>query len=410
MAKRRSGGRRCMKYWSNFYPQVVDFFAYCKLFVGTLFMGRKTGKNLPLRRNVILGGVLCLTIVFALSPTGKIILCADWTGFCEDTTREESIEKNANGQIQKRTEITKHQSGKTLWDVLGLAGVIAVPILLVVLGYQFQRKDQQRAEQLAIDERNIAEKQAITERDIANEHLRDEALQAYIDRMSEALLDKKLILSGDDDPVRDVARIRTLTILRRLRDDGERKATVLLFLYDAGLLKNRPSAPFVNLRDVDFNGANLNGANLNGANLKGANLEAANMNVANLVEANLHGAKLKGANMNIAFLYGANLYGANLDKAILYGANLKGANLEAASLCGANLERTNLEGANLDKVILYGANLERTNLEGATNCIPDQIRAAKNWEKAHYSPDFRQELGLPPECSILVGDNLENTQ
>lgn len=370
----------------------ANFFAYYKSLIGG-----KTDKNPPWRNwllGVVLGIIVCLMIVFALSARGRTILCADWTGFCEDTTREESIEKNVNGQIQKRTEITKHQSGKTLWDALELAGVIAVPILLVVLGYQFQRKDQQRAEQLSIDERNIAEKQAISERDIANEYLRDEALQAYIDRISEALLDNKLILSGDDDPVRDVARIRTLTILRRLRDDGERKATVLLFLYDAGLLKNRPSAPFVNLRDADFNGVNLDGANLEGANLKGAKL-----NIAFLQGANLNIAKLKGANLNIAFLQKANLYGANLDEAILYGANLKEANLKGASLCGANLERTNLEGANLDEAILYGANLEETNLKGATNCILDQIRAAKNWEKAHYSRDFRQELGLPPESS-----------
>ncbi len=366
--------------------------------------------------------IVILAIVAFLPPVRNQVInfiCSEHSGFCKDTTKEESVEKNAKGQIQKRTEITKHQSGKTLWDWLGLAGTLAVPVLLAYLGYQFQRKDQRRAEEQARTEKARAEEQAKTEKDIANDNLRDAALEAYIDRMSELLLDRNLISSNYDDPVQDVARTRTLTVLRRLKDDGERKAIVFQFLGDAGLLDIGGSTPVIYLRDSDFSGANLKGAYLNRINLSEVNLDRTNLDRAildgtNLDRATLQGAiltnaKLEDSRMMQANLSGANLQRANLSRAFLMETNLSGANLQGANLNGATLYRTNLNGANLQganliAAILADANLEGANLEGANlnfakDCTPDQIKAAKNWKKAHYGQDFRQKLGLPPEPS-----------
>ncbi len=357
-------------------------------------------------RRVLLTGtiILVLVIVFAFAFVPNVrnpaitLICDNRIGFCEDTTREDSVEKNAKGQIQKRTEIIKYQSGKTLWDWLSL---FLVPVLLIILGYLFQSRDQRRAEQ-----------QANTEKNIANEYLRDEALQAYIDRMSELLLDRNLILSGYDHPVRDVARTRTLTILRRLSGDGERKARVLQFLYDAGLLdyKTINSAPLVNLPLVKLIEADFGEAKLGVAKLSGANLEGVNLSKAYLGGANLEGANLGRANLWVSYLLGANLQKANMEQAILVGANLEGAILVGAHLVGANMQQVNLVGAilvganlggailvgaNLEGAILVGANLEGAILVEAKNCPPDQIKTALNWEKATYSSDFRQKLGLP---------------
>ena len=69
----------------------------------------------------------------------------DWTGFGEGTIREETRQKkDKDGPF---TETTKYQSGKTLWDLLELAGTLAVPTLIAVLGYQFQQR-QKEAEQI----------------------------------------------------------------------------------------------------------------------------------------------------------------------------------------------------------------------------------------------------------------------
>ena len=63
-----------------------------------------------------------------------------------------------------------------------------------------------------------------------NQH--ETALQAYIDKMSELLLEKNLRNSAKEDEVSKIARVRTLTILPLL--DGNRKSSLLKFLYETG--------------------------------------------------------------------------------------------------------------------------------------------------------------------------------
>lgn len=357
-------------------------------------MDSRTEKNLFWR--ILLTEVVLVLII--ITPVFIVHRCDDWTGFCKDTTTEVSIEKNAKGQIQKRTDITKYQSGKTLWDWLGL---FAVPVLLVILGYLFQRRDAERAEKQAKAEKEQAENQAELESEIASANLREDALQAYLDRMAELLLNpqyrKELIpREGEDqksdNSVRDVARIRTVTIIRRLERDKERQATVLHFLRDAEMLnflfKN------ANLEGVDLEGANLRRADLTGANLMGVNLRNALMVEAKLQGANLYKANLMGANLDRAHLEKANLIEANLVGALLVAAHLQEAQLWGAVLMAAYLQRAELWGAVLNEAILVGA-----------FCTADQIKLARNWEKAYYSPDFRKELGLPPEMSEAKKDN-----
>ena len=57
---------------------------------------------------------------------------------------------------------------------------------------------------------------------------RETALQTYIDKMSELLLEKHLRTSQPEEEVRKIARVRTLTVLRGL--DANRKGSVLQFL------------------------------------------------------------------------------------------------------------------------------------------------------------------------------------
>ncbi len=99
--------------------------------------------------------------------------------------------------------------------------------------------------------------------------------------MLELLLDKNLSGSQPGSDVREVARARTLTALRRV--GNKRKCEVLRFLHEAGLIYRGKA--IVDLREADLSradlsniklsGADLNNALLNGANLKGANLRGA---------------------------------------------------------------------------------------------------------------------------------------
>lgn len=163
---------------------------------------------------------------------------------------------------------------------------------------------------------------------------------------------------------------------------------------------------YVDFSEADLNGANLNEADLNGANLIGADLIGASLIRASLIRANLSKAYLYGADLseaNFSILvpvptkrknvrYEIKTVGANLSGAAFNGANLTKANLRGVNFDGADLSEANLSGAYLSEASLVGANFQ--NAKGLTL---DDIKAAKNWEQAHYDEDFRQQLGLPPK-------------
>jgi hypothetical protein len=115
----------------------------------------------------------------------------------------------------------------TLRDWLQL---LIVPFALVVIGFVFTVQQDARQQQ-------IEAQRAEAERELAKQRAQDEALQAYLDQMSELLLEKDLRASDEDSEVRTLARARTLTVLGRLGPD--RKIAILEFLYEASLINRK---------------------------------------------------------------------------------------------------------------------------------------------------------------------------
>ncbi|MRW76305.1 pentapeptide repeat-containing protein, partial [Staphylococcus aureus] len=68
-------------------------------------------------------------------------------------------------------------------------------------------------------------------------------------------------------------------------------------------------------------------------------------------------------------------------------------------LSGADLSNVNLSNAYLWKAQLINANLSNADLMGAWGLTPEQVKSARNWEKAKYDKDFRVKLGLPPSLT-----------
>lgn len=214
--------------------------------------------------------------------------------------------------------------GKTLWNWLELLGALAIPIAVAVLGALFARRERERGEQRQQEDASKEERQRQAEREIADDRAREAVLETYLDRMTELLLDGGLGQSTEGARVRQVARARTLTTLRRL--DGERKGVLLRFLYESELILATPNA-VLSLSDADLSRANLTFASLDRADLRGAYLN----------EADLMGAHLKGANLIWTYLNSDNLMMAELGGAKLSNANLSGAELTFADLSGADL-------------------------------------------------------------------------
>jgi uncharacterized protein YjbI with pentapeptide repeats len=236
---------------------------------------------------------------------------------------------------------------KTSWDWIQVLLLPAVLTLATLLFIRAERTNRQKVTQL----RNQ------NERVIAIDNQCETALQAYLNRMSELLLEEKNSrVSAPDTEIWNVARALTLTLLRRL--DAGRKGSVLQFLYESGLINKNAGKSILDLNGADLSEADLSGAKLSCVILSGALLVEADLSEAHLMEANLNVAILSGADLS-----GANLSGATLTWAILTGANLSGADLSGANLSGANLTGANLSGANLSKAILDKAYLNEVDLK-----------------------------------------------
>jgi len=286
--------------------------------------------------------VAVLALVLVLAALVVLGYRQPWTGF--------------GGSYDSQGE---WRPAKTLWDWLVL--LLPAQVVAVIAAYEVYRR--RARSQLELD------------------RSREAALQEYLTVITD-LLKAGLRQSKPADIRRDIARARTLTLLRRL--DGARKGTVLRFLSEVGLIRGRPDAIVSldksDLRKVDLSGADLPEMDLGGANLRGANLRGTGLSKSYLGETDLRQADLSRADLGTAKLLGADLSQANLVMADLSKADLTGAVLRRADLTGAdlsgivqegfrlrwvNLSGTDLESADVSVVDLRGAKLHKADLRGA---------------------------------------------
>jgi len=227
------------------------------------------------------------------------------------------------------------------WNVLK---VLAVPITVGAAVPWLNRQQKKR------------------EQEGENQRAQDEALQAYLNQMSQLLIDKERPLhrAVRGDELSTVARAWTLTVLdtldsSRLKgleplDSGRRKRRVVKFLYEAKLIC--ADGAIVRLSKVNLNGADLREADLSNANLSAADLSGADLS-------------------------GADLRGADLSEAILNGAVLKGAQLGTARqivvLPDGGAEPAEPNPANLRQAVL-----NHTDLTKATGWTHEQLDRAKS--------------------------------
>ena len=228
------------------------------------------------------------------------------------------------------------QHTKTLWDRLQL---LIIPLALAVLAYQLNSAQAKRERTAVLDS------------------AREDVLDGYYQQMSTAAAERQLLRSERESDVGTVARITTLSAVRRL--NGARRGQVLRFLHEAQLVQKASS---VDVTRAAFRGAELTGSVLDSADLDDIDLSHADLRHASLVDATLNDAVLADADlrhalMNPASLFGARMSGADLRSAFLEDADLRRADLRDADLRDADLRGADLRGANLLAADLRGADL-----------------------------------------------------
>lgn len=265
---------------------------------------------------------------------------------------------------------------KSLWEWLKL---LIIPAAIAAGGLWFSEQQRQR------------------ELDIANQRAQDEALQAYLDQMSQLLADKDRPLNATSpgDSLITVARARTLTILPGL--DETHKSRLLQFLVESFLIQgDKKRSPIISLSGADLRGANLRGADLHGAYLRGAKLDNARLRGADLGSADLTRAALSGIDLSDSYLADAKLrdaklVGANLQNAKLVGADLREGHLRDADLTGSDLRNANLRdarlrGADLYKAKVTGANFSKAELRGVKRITDELLEQQASFLKGAMMP------------------------
>jgi uncharacterized protein YjbI with pentapeptide repeats len=265
--------------------------------------------------------------------------------------------------------------------------LLIIPIFLTIGLYFLNRSDQE------------------TERQIARDRQYESALQAYLDNMAALILQKDL-LKGEIEQAKDIARIRTLTVLRAL--DGTRKGLVVKFLHEAGLLSREKA--IVNLAGADLSYADLRFAKLQGANLARTNLSFALLSYANLRSASFSSSYMGGADLSYVnspvdfwdHLDALSREDSREDSVDLTMTNLKGANLEFSRLKYAHLFGAHLEDANLHRSDLTGADLTSASFTHANlrNAILTDVSVSGKELKDAYMD----------KSTIMPGVRRDNTQ
>src|SRR5215211_9292129 len=196
---------------------------------------------------------------------------------------------------REQTEETKQSRwgfrGKTVWDFLQL---LIVPLMLVAIGLVFSVQQDAR-------QQRVENQRAEAERELAEQRAQDEALQAYLDQMSQLMLERKLLEAGQGDPVHTLAQARASTVILRL--DAEHNESVTRFLVTSGLAVSGEASARL-LSEITLSHASLSESYLPNAELSDAFLD---------------GAWLRDANLGGAFLSNAYLPNAELCRVDLIG-------------------------------------------------------------------------------------------
>jgi uncharacterized protein YjbI with pentapeptide repeats len=283
---------------------------------------------------------------------------------------EEKGRQTADKKESRKPWTLREFGGQMVWDWLHLLSALAIPVVLALAGLYFEAQLDER-------QRSIENQRAEAERELAEQRAQDEALQAYLNQMSQLMLERKLLEAEEGDPVHTLAQARTSTVILRL--DAEHNQSVTGFLIDSGLAESSEASPRL-LRGIALPHAKLSGAPLHftdlsdailvNADLSNASLVQADLSDAYLVNAYLVNADLTNADLSTASLDGADLSGAalnvaDLSDAGLRGADLSGADLNTANLSDAILNHADLSDAILDFADLSGAHLFNADLSGA---------------------------------------------
>src|ERR671911_2499523 len=107
--------------------------------------------------------------------------------------------------LDQKTD-SEQQTKQSRWGFRGMTvrnwlELLIVPLVLVGIGLLFEMQQANRQQAMEEQQQALEERRAKAERELAEQRAQDEALQAYLDQMSQLMLERKLLEAEQGDPV-----------------------------------------------------------------------------------------------------------------------------------------------------------------------------------------------------------------
>ena len=96
---------------------------------------------------------------------------------------EEKGRQTADKKESRKPWTLREFGGQMVWDWLHLLSALAIPVVLALARLYFEAQLDER-------QRSIENQRAEAERELAEQRAQDEALQAYLDQMSQLIVDR----------------------------------------------------------------------------------------------------------------------------------------------------------------------------------------------------------------------------
>jgi uncharacterized protein YjbI with pentapeptide repeats len=305
-----------------------------------------------------------------------------------------SVLKQEGGKKQDRWGLR----GKTLWDWLPILGTLLIPVFIAAAGWG-----------VAWHLSNLERQRADNAEALEEQRAQDEALQVYLDQMSQLMIENNLRESKEDSAIRVLARARTLTALERL--GPLRKTLLIRFLYESDLISREHRV--IGLEEADLTETDFTEIDPDEPRLSSVSLEGADFDEANMTGSSFIGAEPRGVHMLGTHLEEAKMRNAYLQEADLTGAFLgttkstyrAGDTFEA--LGAADLRGVNLTDAILRDAFMHEVKMGAYKWGPPTSRYPEKYRELDRTELVNT--DLRDAWLWEADLSGAVLDNADFT-
>jgi len=258
---------------------------------------------------------------------------------------------SGNGWNKVKSKIESNR----IW--LKLLVSMLIPLMIGIFTITMSFVQQNISLKQRIQDREDAEKLRLQSTKLADNNEKETILANYLNEIS------RILMSENHTKMYEYIRIKTLTSLRQLQTDVEKKQYLFLFLYQSKLLFREPEAK-LKIIGADFNGIQFNGSDEMKCSFDRIELFDIYLSDTYFSQCYIDRTIFSYSTMNKAMFVRGLILRSTFKFTSLKRAQFSEIRIKNVSFMGANLFESNFTGASLENgtVSFVNANLLNSNL------------------------------------------------